>query len=166
MFYLLRVAGVVAIAKLTCCIDFEPYSWSHFVSTNRNHCCAFFDKFLTATSNAKPQIAFRGLRLCFLSPLNHQHLTPIIIANLCTECDISGGTVLVALLAASRIKKCGCFRVVDYCSPGFVKEVVYFTKVVTKTGSTTMCPRILDKEIFLLPLTLTGSTKIVSVLGL
>jgi len=39
----------------------EPYSWSYFVSTSRNHCCAFFDKFLTATSNAKPLIAFRGL---------------------------------------------------------------------------------------------------------
>ena len=64
---------------------------------------------------------------------------------------------------------CGCFRLVDYCtnySPGFVKEVVYFIKVVTKTGSTTMRPCILDIEIFLLPLTLTGNTKIVSGLGL
>ena len=43
-----------------CCIDFEPYSWSHFVSTSRNHCCAFFDKFLTAPSNAK-LLAFCGL---------------------------------------------------------------------------------------------------------
>jgi len=108
-----------------------------------------------------------------LPPLNHQHLTSGIIANLCTECDISGGTVLVALLArlsASRIKMSGCFRLVDYCtnfSPGFVKEVLYFTKVVTKTGSTTtMCPHILDIEIFLLPLTLTGNTKIASGLGL
>ena len=98
----------------------------------------------------------------------HQHLTPGIIANLCTECDISGGTVLVALLArlsASRIKMCGCFRLVDDCtnvSPGFVKEVVYFTKVVTKS---TMCSHILDIEIFLLPITLTGNTKILSGLG-
>ena len=44
--------------------------------------------------------------------------------------------------------------------------MVYFTKVVTKTDSTTMCLRILDIEIFLLPLTLTGNTKIVSVMGL
>jgi len=59
---------------------------------------------------------------------------------------------------------CGCFRLVDYCtnvSPGFFKKVVYITKVVTKTGST-MCPHILDIQIFLLPLTLTGITKIVS----
>jgi len=107
-----------------------------------------------------------------LSPLNHQYLTPGIIANLCTECDISGGTVLVVLLAilsASRIKMCGCFRLVDYCtniSPGIFKEVMHFTKVVTKTGSTTMCPHILDIEVFLLPLTLLGNTKIVSGLGL
>jgi len=58
----------------------------------------------------------------------------------------------------------GCFRQVDYCtnvSPGFFKEVVYFTKVVTKTGSTTMCPHILDIEIFLLPIALTGNKKTV-----
>jgi len=44
----------------------------------------------------------------------------------------------------------GCFRLVDYCtnvSPGIFKEVVYFTKAVTKTGSTTMCPHILDIDI-------------------
>ena len=105
-------------------------------------------------------------------PLNHQHLTLGIIANLCTECDISGGIVLVALLAslsASRIKTCGSCRLVDYCTnvlPCFVKEVVYFTKVITKTGSTTICPRILDIKIFLFPLTLTGNTEIVRGLGL
>jgi len=41
-------------------------------------------------------------------------------------------------------------RLVDYCtnvSLGFFKEVVYFTKVVTKTSSTTMCPHILDIDI-------------------
>jgi len=63
----------------------------------------------------------------------------------------------------------GCFRLVDHCtnvSPGLFKEVIYFIKMVTKSGSTTVCPHVLDIEIFLLPLTLTGNTKIVSVLGL
>jgi len=39
------------------------------------------------------------LRLCLLSPLNHQHWTPGIVANLCSHCYVSGGTVLVAVLA-------------------------------------------------------------------
>ena len=72
-------------------------------------------------------------------------------------------------MVTSRIKTSGCFRLIDYCtnvSPGFLKEIVYFAKPVTKTSSTTICPYILDIEIFLLPLTLTGNTRIASGLGL
>ena len=92
------------------------------------------------------------------------HLPPGIIANLCTECDISGGTVLVALLArlsASRIKMCGCFRLVDYCtnvSPGFVKEVVFLQRWSLRLVLL-LCVHISWK--WFLPLTLTGNTKIV-----